>query len=382
LKIVRQKKNFKITFVCRSENLSGGQRVIAIYAEQLTQRGHRVTVVIPKRRRQSLHDRARALLRQRVWASGAGNNHFSFFRNAPFQVRRLAHPGPVTDRDLPDADVVIAGWWETAEWVAALSPCKGTKIYFVQHHEIHDYLPMARVQATYRLPFRKIVVAPWLRRIMSEQYGDDTVDVVPNSVDRTQFFAPVRGKQHAPTVGFLYASASFKGLDMTLAALQIVRKRIPNLRMVAFGSERPNRRLPLPAGTEFYRSPPQDEIRNLYARCDAWITASRSEGFNLPALEAMACRTPVISTRTGWPEDAIVTDWNGVLVDINDVAGLAQGIEWVLSRSDEEWKTLSANAFATASAGSWEKSVKMFEQSLEHAWSKSVQGEPSSKTKL
>jgi hypothetical protein len=31
-------------------------------------------------------------------------------------------------------------------------------------------------------------------------------------------------------------------------------------------------------------------------KCDAWMTCSRSEGFNLPALEAMACRTPVVLT--------------------------------------------------------------------------------------
>src|SRR5208282_5263036 len=51
------------------------------------------------------------------------------------------------------------------------------------------------------------------------------------------------------------------------------------------------------------------------------LTASRSEGFNLPAMEAMACRTPVVSTRTGWPAEAVKTGINGVLVDVEDQVG-------------------------------------------------------------
>jgi glycosyltransferase involved in cell wall biosynthesis len=282
---------------------------------------------------------------------------------------------PITDADVPDADVVIATWWETAEWVNALGPNKGAKAYFIQHHEVFSNLPIDRCRATYRMPLHKIVIAPWLQRVMREEYSDKTVDVVPNSVDRKQFFAPARGKQVVPTVGFLYAATQFKGLDITLAALRIVRESIPELRMVSFGGYPRNSEWPLPDGAEFFLAPPQDEIRDLYARCDVWITASRSEGFNLPALEAMACRTPVISTRTGWPEDAIETGRNGVLVDIDDVPGLARGIEWVLSRSEGDWRTLSANAYATASSGSWEESAKLFEKALEHACRRAARGE-------
>ena len=43
--------------------------------------------------------------------------------------------------------VVIATWWETAEWVAGLSPRKGAKAYFLQHHEVHPGQPVDRVRA-------------------------------------------------------------------------------------------------------------------------------------------------------------------------------------------------------------------------------------------
>src|SRR5262249_39812611 len=161
----------------------------------------------------------------------------------------------------PDADVVIATWWETAEWVNTLSPNKGAKVYFIQHHEVFPHLPTERCHATYRMPLHKIVIAQWLKDVMRTQYDDDIIDLVPNSVDRAQFFAEARNKQSIPTVGFLYSTHSSKGLDVTLAAFRTVRERFPELRMISFGSERPRPELALPESAEFYFSPPQDQIR-------------------------------------------------------------------------------------------------------------------------
>jgi glycosyltransferase involved in cell wall biosynthesis len=210
---------------------------------------------------------------------------------------------------------------------------------------------------------------------MSTRYGDEVVTLVPNSVDRTQFFAPERGKQSTPTVGVLYSTTPSKGLDVSLSALQIVRDKLPDLHTVSFGSYQLNSNFALPKGAEFFLRPPQDKIRDLYAQCDVWITASRSEGFNLPAMEAMACRTPVVSTRTGWPEEAVKTSVNGVLVDIDDRVGFVDAIQWVLSRSDEDWRRLSANAYATVAPCSWRTSAKMFEEALKNACRRSARGE-------
>ena len=299
----------RITFISPTVNMSGGVRVMAIYARALMKMGHDVCIVSPPPASSPPMRKLKSWLRGNGWPEDAtGRSHLD---GSELDHRILDRWRPITDDDVPDGDVVIATWWETAEWVGTLSARKGAKVYFIQHHEIHDYLQVARCHATYRLPFHKIVIARWLKRVMSEQYGDSTVDVVPNSVDRTQFFAPVRGKQLRPSVGFLYSKVNFKGLDLTLAALRIVRERIPDLRMISFGSERPSPDLALPKGTEFFHLPPQDELRNLYARCDVWLTASRSEGFNLPALEAMACRTPVVSN-SSWMAgrgSQIVLEW-------------------------------------------------------------------------
>jgi glycosyltransferase involved in cell wall biosynthesis len=212
--------------------------------------------------------------------------------------RQIEKYRPILADDLPDGDVVIATWWETAEWVAALPPTKGKKAYFIQHYEAHQDQDAARVDATWRLPLHKIIIARWLVEIAAK-LGDENISLVPNAVDLQQFNAPPRGKQPTPTVGVMYSAVPFKGCEVSLAAVELARKNLPELKLVSFGNRNPMPHLPLPPGTDFTMQPAQDRIRDIYSRCDAWLVGSRSEGFGLPILEAMACRTPVIATPTG-----------------------------------------------------------------------------------
>ncbi|MEH2526203.1 MULTISPECIES: glycosyltransferase family 4 protein [unclassified Bradyrhizobium] len=355
--------------------MSGGTRVVAIYADELSRRGHEVFVVAPPTRPVPGFQRVRDYFAGKGWTRycSRGPSHFD---GRSTNVTLLDRWRPVEEQDVPDADIVIATWWETAEWIRFFSARKGAKVYFVQHHEVFPYLPVERCRATYQFPLHKIVVARWLKDLMEREYGDANVDLVPNSVDRSQFFAQRRPKQRRPTVGLLYAASEFKGLDIALAALELVRTNIPELRIMSFGSRDASAHLALPAGTEYLRSPPQDQIREIYASCDVWLTASRSEGFNLPAMEAMACRTPVVSTRAGWPEEAIRPGWNGWLADVDDVAELARGVEWILLRTEDEWRRLSDNALATVETSSWEASTDLFEDALGRAWRESRTGFP------
>jgi glycosyltransferase involved in cell wall biosynthesis len=363
----------RVTFILPTANMSGGTRVVAIYAMELMRLGHSVRVISPPPVTTPLRRKLKSWLTLKGWPADSKRLK-SHLDDTWIDHRILDRWRPITDRDVPDADVVVATWWETAEWVYRLSPSKGAKVYFIQHHEVFSHLPLERCQSTYRMPMHKIVIAQWLKVLMHNEYGDDTVDLVSNSVDTNQFHAPTRDKQSVPTVGLLYSTDVFKGLDLSLGALSKLRERWTNLRVVSFGNEHSRDQLPLGEGAEFSYSPPQDRIRHLYASCDLWLTASRSEGFNLPAMEAMACRTPVVSTNTGWPSEAIKSGWNGVLVDVGDVAALTDGAEWILSRSDEAWRELSANAYATATGGSWRKSAKLFEKALEHACQRAVRG--------
>lgn len=353
----------RITFILPIVNMSGGIKVPAIYARALAAKNHTVTLISPPPATMPVRRKIKSLLSGKGWPQNprAFESHLDGTGLDHLILNRFR---PVTDSDVPDADIVIATWWETAEWVHALAPSKGTKVYFIQGHEIFPNLPVERCHATYRLPLHKIVVSQWLKNIMQNQYGDTDVNLVPNGVDHAQFFAPVRGKQAMPTLGFLYSTSFAKGFDIALEAIDKVRSKIPELRLLSFGSMPPTAALPLPPSTEFSLLPPQEEIRNIYAQCDVWLSASRSEGFNLTVMEAMACRTPVVSTRTGWPEEAIVSGHNGFLADIGDVDALADAVLQILGLGEEHWQIMSQHAHETVADCSWASSAQQFEQAL------------------
>jgi glycosyltransferase involved in cell wall biosynthesis len=360
----------RITFVLPYAGLQGGIRVIAIYAKQLKRRGHEVRVisspeVFTMRRK----------LKSLLLGHGLPKPEPSYFHGIEVEHKVLERARPVTDDDVPDADVVVASYYTTAKGVLSLSPAKGAKAIFIQNYEIEEGKPNPRLDASWRMPFHKITISKWLVELARDKFGDTVVSHVPNSVDLNQFNAEPRGKQPVPTVGLLYNSFSLKGLDTSLAALKRVSAALPSLRLISFGAEQPDFRFPLPPNSEFHHRPPQDTIRQLYAQCDVWMCGSNVEGFHLPPLEAMACRCPAVSTRVGGPMDIIEEGVNGHLVDVKDADGLADRTLRVLKLPQDKWKQMSDAAYGTATRFSWDEATTLFEQALELAIARNRRGE-------
>jgi glycosyltransferase involved in cell wall biosynthesis len=352
----------RVTFVLPQVSLSGGMRVLAIYADRLWRRGHDVTVVSVPPIKWSLLVKVRSLVAGRGLPKDYSGEP-SFFNDAAVPHHTLNTARPVTDDDVPDADIVLATFWRTASWVAALSPRKGAKAILLQGYETSgDYDPA--IDAAWRLPLSKIVVSKWMLKLAYDRFDDSSVYLVPNSVDTTQFFAPPRRKQEIPTVGMLYSTLHLKGVDIALAALRQVRERIKNLRVVALGKEPVSTELALPRWCEYYRQPAQDSIRDIYSKCDLWLCSSRQEGFHLPPLEAMACRCPVVSTSVGGPIDVVDNGVNGYLVPIADVKALADRITELLSFGDARWRAMSDAALATATRYTWDNATDLLEDAL------------------
>lgn len=74
---------------------------------------------------------------------------------------------------------------------------------------------------------------------------------------------------------------------------------------------------------------PEEQLADYYRGADIAAFPSLYEGFGIPAVEAMACGTPVVaSNTTSLPE---VVGTTGVLVDPHDVSDIAAGLAEVLN---------------------------------------------------
>jgi glycosyltransferase involved in cell wall biosynthesis len=345
----------RITFLMPADDLTGGNRVVGMYARHLRERGHEVLVVSNAPDRPSLRERVRAL------RGGRWRELHSRRRPQPGHIahsgvphKTLEQPRPIRAEDLPDADVLIATWWETAVWMQRMPDSKGRKVHLIQGYEVWTGGDVtARVHDALRLPNRKIAISSSLARDIEAELGDLGIAVVPNAVDLVQFDAPPRPRGEPPTVGFIYAHARFKGADICIRACELARREVPDLRVLAFGADTPSPELPLPAGAEFVHCPPQDRIASLYARCDAWLFGSRLDSFGLPILEAMACRTPVIGVPVGAALE-LLADGCGVLVAPESPEAMAAAIVALCRGPEAQWRRASGRAHARAHGYSWD----------------------------
>lgn len=186
-----------------------------------------------------------------------------------------------------------------------------------------------------------ICVSSALARDCVAELGVDPsrVLVVPNTYDVSRFSYVPREPHGGPvrlvSVGRLSPE---KGHDLLVRAVaELVSGGMDvELAIVGDGPERSRleqlaETLGVRASIRFEGTVLGDELGAHLARADLFVLPSRSEGFGVVLIEALATGLPVVATRSGGPED-IVTAEDGVLVARDDASALARGIAEAVGR--------------------------------------------------
>jgi len=344
----------KVTIVVPGLNSAGGSRVISIYAHELFKRGHDVLLVTWAPRPRSIRGRIKHIFTARI-----GDSRDWYFEDKLIPIRRIRPSKGIKDRQLPEADVVIATWYDTAFAVADLAPSKGAKFYFMQDYGAPGQ-PLEILRKTWRLPMNFITISEWLVGMIRQEQPDAAITLIPNAVDVDVFTSAPRGKQAVPTFGLMYRGLWSKGADIALAAFELARQVRPDCRLLVVGHDRMEGALP--EGCRAYRGVSDEDLAGIYASCDAWLFPSRSEGFGLPIIEAMACRTPVISTPVGAAPELLVE--TGTIVPVDDPRAMAGAMLSIVDLSDGDWRQLSDRVHYQATRWSWTDAVDKFERAL------------------
>ncbi len=77
-----------------------------------------------------------------------------------------------------------------------------------------------------------------------------------------------------------------------------------------------------------------EELVHLYRRAAVVVVPSRYEGFGLPAVEAMACGTPVVAARSGALPEVLDLTGGGILAERDNPLSIAQAIQSLLQNTE------------------------------------------------
>ncbi|MBC8162236.1 MAG: glycosyltransferase family 1 protein [Roseiflexaceae bacterium] len=99
-----------------------------------------------------------------------------------------------------------------------------------------------------------------------------------------------------------------------------------------------------------------DDLINAYRAADAFIFPSTTETFGLVALEAMACRVPVIAARTGGVQDIIEDGVNGLFFEADKPEQIGPLVRR-LRDDDALRETLIENGYDHARGRSWQATM-------------------------
>lgn len=200
---------------------------------------------------------------------------------------------------------------------------------------------------------------------------ENDIRVIPNFIDLTRF--NLKPKDHfkkaiAPNgEKILIHTSNFRKVKRTEDVVKIfamIRKKIPSkLLMVGDGGERSAceqlcRDLGVADDTRFLGK--QDAIEEILSVSDLFLMPSQSESFGLAALEAMACKVPVISSNTGGLPELNIDGVTGFLNDVGDVKGMAEKSVYILE-DDVRLATFKENALARAKEFELSKILPLYE---------------------
>src|SRR5215213_5178203 len=104
----------RITFVVPALEASGGARIIAGHAKLLADRGHQVVIVGPRARKPTIKDRVKAVIGRGNLPASAEQSHYA---RAGVHVDEIGRGHALESDDFPDADVILATFWKTVEWI-------------------------------------------------------------------------------------------------------------------------------------------------------------------------------------------------------------------------------------------------------------------------
>lgn len=199
----------------------------------------------------------------------------------------------VSNETIEDADITLFTWWALASDIQNLNESKGRKFNLIQGYEIWGG-PAENVHESYKFNnITNICISDYLKKIV-QHYDQKEVESLLLSVDSDSFYVKnnIEDRKNDSVV-MLYSNRDhIKGSNFALEAFKKLKQEIPSLEIHLFGVHKREKRIP--DWILYHKNP--SNIIDIYNSCAIFVSASLTEGWALPPVEAMKCGCAFIGT--------------------------------------------------------------------------------------
>jgi glycosyltransferase involved in cell wall biosynthesis len=248
-------------------------------------------------------------------------------------------------------DIIVAHLYGSAIYASLLGRLTCVPVVSILHGQSDvahfDRLAPLRSRIVRKGSRKVVFVSEHLKHDLGRRLrlADSQCAVIPNGVD-TEVFRPCRDRSlrselaladDAILIGAIGNVRAPKAYDTLLRAARILLDRSQRFHFIiagdcsnALGGEliELSRRLGIQRQVSFLGL--RADVGRILHNLDAFVLSSRTEGFSIACIEAMACGVPVIATRSGGPEE-ILDDGAGILVPRDDPEAIAQAVDDITS---------------------------------------------------
>jgi glycosyltransferase involved in cell wall biosynthesis len=354
----------RLTFVLPNIEISGGNRATFELSNELVLAGHQVTILyptIPGRNGQNWWNIKKTAIQLIKGAMNCRKVMNWFPLKA--DLRRVSD---FSDKELPEADYLIATWWCHAEIIMSAERSKGDKIHFVRSLEYwggpHDLVTKA-----YLLPIPKVTVSRSLQVELVNRFGIRPPLIIPDAVNSKQFYRLGESKNY-PTIGMMYRRQPLKRMIDGLVVMGKIATDYPSTNFILFGESILLRHIVLIKkipNLKIFWLPSNDDLNRIYNMLDIFLfTSGNEEAFGMPPMEAMACGCAVVSSDVGAISSYIEHGVNGLLYEAGNTEELYLNAKALLD-SCELLTALSERAPIDVKSRTWQASAQIFSESLE-----------------
>lgn len=356
----------KIALVCPYDfaHPGGVANHITFLYKELQKTGHTVKIIAPySGNSQSLENKDIITIGKPVPVPSAG----SIARIVLWP--RLSHPAKeVLEREKFDI-IHLHDPLYSMTTLAMLRHSKATNIgtfHAFQKTRIPYHLISPRFQKSFdKLNGRIAVSEP--ARLFINGYFPAEYRIIPNGVDFKRFSTPLppveKLRDGKLNILFVGRAEKRKGLKFLLEAYPLVKREVPQSRLVIAGPETRRKYEPIARkmalqDVVFTDYIPNDELPAYYQTCDVFCApATGGESFGIILLEAMAASRAIVASDIEGYASLIDDGVEGLLVPPRDIQALARAIVTLLQDKGKR-REMGAHGLKKAERYSWANIAK------------------------